>query len=187
MANAAILAAAFALGLGTSAAQAGDAGCVWSGIPASYRNDFLAAYPHEGQGALSRLAAPAEVLGPVMTKCGVTNLVQNQAAVKSLMAIAFTEAISRWLSDRYALSASKVDESWKQLAPARREAFTTSALAGADDGLPASSNDPDLSKTAIAVVSEVAERLKVTDSSAISQIGLYLTWKVARAHYEAEF
>jgi hypothetical protein len=187
MANAAVLAAGFALALGVGAAQAGDADCVWSGIPVSYRNDFLAAYPHEGQRALSRLAAPPAVLGPVMAKCGVTNHVQNVAAVKSVMALAFTKALSHLLSERYTLSAADVDESWRQLTPARRNAFSASVLDGADDGLPASSNDPARRQTAGAVVGEVAGRLKVTDPGAIDQIGLYLTWMVARPYYEAGF
>lgn len=182
-----LLCAFVCIDLIAGAAQAGDAECVWKGIPQSYRDAFLSTYPAEGPHALARLDAPGEVLGPVMIGCGVKTHAQNMAAVSALMAYAFDEAASQVLTDKFGRARAQIDAAWDALPPASRDAFTKSVLTGAENGMPASSADPQLRQTAVSVVQTVAAELKVDDPTAFNQIGLYLTWKIARPFYEAKF
>jgi hypothetical protein len=168
-------------------AYAGDAACVWKGIPQANRDAFVAAFPIEGQSALSKLNTPVEVLAPVMSRCGVKTSDQNKAAVAAVVAYAFDEGLARLLKDKFGQGREQIDGAWNALPASRREAFANSVLSGADGGAPASSHDPALRETAISVVKQIATKLGVTDPRAMSQIGLYLTWKVARPFYEAKF
>lgn len=169
------------------AAYAGDAACVWKGIPQANRDAFIADFPKEGQAALAKLNSPVSVIGPVMSRCGVKTTEQNKAAVAAVVAYAFDEGLARVLQDKFGQGREKIDAAWNALPASRRTAFSNSVLAGAESGAPASSHDPALRETAVSVVQQIAGKLGVTDPHAIGQIGLYLTWKVARPFYEAKF
>jgi len=168
-------------------AKAGDAACVWNAIPNSYRVAFLAAYPGEGQRALIRLNPPADVFGPIMTGCGVRSRDKVDTAVKALMSYSMSNASAQLLSDRFGIARSRIDEAWDRLPATSRDAFSKSVLAGADAGMPASSPDPRLREAALSVVQSIASALQVEDPAAVRQLGTYLTWKIARPHYEANF
>jgi hypothetical protein len=168
-------------------ANAGDAVCLWDAIPDSYRGAFLAAYPDEGQRALVRLNPPADVLGPIMTSCGVQSREQVATAVKALMAHSIGNASAQMLNDRFGITRSSIDAAWDRLSATSRDVFSKSVLAGADAGMPASSPDPRLREAALAVVKQVASLTEAKDPEAVRQLGIYLTWKVAKPRYESNF
>ena len=186
LSSALIMAGVTALGL-SGHANAGDGACLWLGLPQNYRDAFMTNFPSEGQKAFARLAAPPEIMGAIMAKCGVTTLVQNHAAVGALIAYGWEQGESHVMVAKYGITSTTVDAAWMALAPSRRETFEASVMKGADVGMPASSSDPKDRDAALSVLSELTKSMAVSDNAEIDLIGHYLTWKVARPHYEARF
>jgi hypothetical protein len=185
--NARIILFVAAISLSAGCANAGDAACIWLGLPQVYRDAFMTHFQSEGQKAFVRLAAPPEVLGSVMAKCGVTTLDQNHAAIRSLIAYGWVQGAGQVMREKFHVPIAEVDAGWMALTPPQRETFELSIMDGADTGMPASTRDPRKGEDAKSVLSKVTERLHVSDASEIELIGQYLTWKVARPHYEAQF
>lgn len=182
-----ILVAFMGLCLSASSANAGDAACLWKGLPQSYRTAFFAAYPTKGQGALEDLNPPGEVFGAIMVGCGVRNHEQVAAAVNALAAYSLDEGAARLLRDRFGIERSQIDAAWEGLPADRREAFFRSVLPGAENGMPATSTDPSLRESARSIVQGIARTLNINDSAMSDQVGVYLVWKVVRPLYEAKF
>jgi hypothetical protein len=168
-------------------ARAGDAACLWRGMPPENRDAFLAAYADDGQKAFSRLEPSNEVYRLVLIACGVRAQAKVEPATTALIAYARDEAAARVLDDRYHLTRAQIDEAWLSLPPSRQAAFSMSVATNLRSGPTETVPIAKLRQAALPTVELVAKALGVTQPRAINLLTEYLIWKVATPFYEAKF